>query len=121
MKIYGIFSYYMSVPDFQDFINPENQIGMLLQAHLIAIQTILDPILSREQGPTPSPPNSPSKHKHSSSVAWLDSIHSKVREELRPWFAWPMRRAEELRAMIEENRMAMEMASLDVQQSSILI
>jgi len=106
MKIYGIFAYYMSAADFHHLVDPANQIGLLLQAHLIALQTILEPVLKHEVVP-PKPENR-AKPKHSGSVAWLDTIHGKVGEEMREWFEWPMRRAEDLRRMIEAAKKAEE-------------
>lgn len=106
MKIYGIFAYYMSAADFHHLIDPANQIGLLLQAHLIALQTILEPVLKHEV--IPPKPEDRAKPKHGGSVAWLDAIHGKVGGEMREWFEWPMRRAEDLRRTIEEVKKAEE-------------
>lgn len=97
MKIYGVFAFYMPAVDFQDFVDPANQIGLLLQAHLIALQTILDSVLGVERALAQK--ENPLKIRHERSVAWLASIGEKVAPEMMQWVAWPMARAEELRVM----------------------
>ncbi|KFY82809.1 hypothetical protein V500_10320 [Pseudogymnoascus sp. VKM F-4518 (FW-2643)] len=101
MKIYGIFAYYMSATDFHQFIHPNNQVGLLLQAHMIAIQMILDPVLNNENnaGTTMDKPWRP---RHSGSVAWLNSIEVKMSDEMAPFFAWPIARRDEARERIAE-------------------
>lgn len=100
MKIYGIFAYYMSAADFHHLIDPTNQIGLLLQAHLIALQTMLEPVLKHEVVPRKG--ENGAKPDHRGSVAWLDTIHGKVGEEMREWFEWPMMWAEELRGRTKD-------------------
>lgn len=101
MKIYGIFAYYMSATDFHQFIHPNNQVGLLLQAHMIAIQIILDPVLNNEDnaGTTMDKPWRP---RHSGSVAWLNNIEVKMSDEMAPFFAWPIARRDAARDRIAE-------------------
>lgn len=100
MRIYGIFAYTMSAADFTTLIDPSNAVGLLLQAHLVAIQTILDPVLSAEHNIAPHNSFSKSGPKHMGSMKWLDSIHNKVGPEWKVYFQWTMQRAEELREMV---------------------
>lgn len=103
MKIYGIFAYYMSATDFHQFIHPDNQVGMLLQAHMIAIQMILDPVLKNEDS-AGTKMDKPWRPRHSGSVAWLNTIEHRMSDEMAPWFAWPMSQRDAFREQIEEQR-----------------
>ena len=100
MRIYGIFAYTMSAADFSHLIGPSNIVGLLLQAHLVAIQTILDPVLGAEQSLSPSNNLAKAGPKHMGSLKWLDSMHKKVPAEWTVYFSWTMQRAEELRDMV---------------------
>ena len=114
MRIYGIFAYTMSAADFSHLIGPSNIVGLLLQAHLVAIQTILDPVLGAEQSLSPSNNLAKAGPKHMGSLKWLDSMHKKVPAEWTVYFSWTMQRAEELRDMVwseirsEERRVGKE-------------
>lgn len=101
MKIYGIFAYYMSATDFHQFIRPDNQVGLLLQAHIIAIQMILDPVLNNEDN-TGTNMNKPWRPRHAGSVAWLNSIEDKMSDEMAPFFTWPISRKDAARERIAE-------------------
>ncbi|OBT64742.1 hypothetical protein VE03_05854 [Pseudogymnoascus sp. 23342-1-I1] len=101
MKIYGIFAYYMSATDFHQFIHPDNQVGLLLQAHLIAIQMILDPVLNNEDKAGTNM-NKPWRPRHAGSVAWLNTIELRMSDEMAPYFAWPIGRRDVAREKIAE-------------------
>lgn len=103
MRVYTLFAYTMTSSQFGALISPTNPRGLLLQAHLVAIQTILDPVLTAE-GQVDDEANS--KHtnrsnwaprsagveggkrtgafeqnpKHWGSTRWLDSMHEKVEQ-----------------------------------------
>lgn len=100
MRIYGIFAYTMSAADFTNLIDPTNVVGLLLQAHLVAIQTILDPVPRAEQSVSPDNKLATAGPKHMGSLKWLDSIHKKVAPELMIYFRWTMQREQELRDMV---------------------
>lgn len=109
MKIYGIFAYYMSATDFHQFIHPDNQIGLLLQAHLIAVQMILDPVLKNEDN-AGTKMDKPWRPRHSGSVAWLNTIETKMLDDLAPFFAWPISRRDAARERIAEETFARSQA-----------
>lgn len=100
MRIYGIFAYTMSAADFTHLIDPSNVVGLLLQAHLVAIQTILDPVLGAEQSVSPQNKLAKAGPKHMGSLKWLDSMHKKVAPEWKIYFTWTMQREQELRDMV---------------------
>lgn len=100
MRIYGIFGYTMSPIDFAHLIDLSNIVGLLLQAHLVAMQTILEPILNAEQSVSQGNKMAKAGPKHLGSLKWLDSIHNKVNAQWRVYFRWTMQRAEELRDMV---------------------
>jgi hypothetical protein len=94
MEIYGAFSYHMSHSDFQDFINPSNPIGPLLQSHFIAVQLLLSPITINELGDRK--PSGPSE----GAVRWLSAIHRHVPPQMMKYVAWPIAAAEAFRAEV---------------------
>jgi hypothetical protein len=47
-KIYGLFCYHMSHPEFALFVSPTNEAGKLLQSHFAALQIIMTPITLSE-------------------------------------------------------------------------
>ncbi|OBT46921.1 hypothetical protein VE00_02007 [Pseudogymnoascus sp. WSF 3629] len=103
MKIYGIFAYYMSATSFHEFIHPDNQVGLLLQAHMIAVQMIIDPVLKNEDS-AGTKMDKPWRPRHSGSVAWLNTIERRMSDEMAPWFAWPMSQRDAFREQIAEQR-----------------
>ena len=104
MRIYGIFGYTMSPADFIRLIDPSNIVGLLLQAHLVAMQTILEPVLNAEQSVSQDNKMAKAGPKHLGSLKWLDSIHDKVDAQWKLYFGWTMQRAEELRNMVWEGK-----------------
>ncbi|KFY05786.1 hypothetical protein V492_08299 [Pseudogymnoascus sp. VKM F-4246] len=116
MKIYGIFAYYMSAADFHEFIHPDNQVGLLLQAHLIAIQMILDPVLNNENNANnrTEKTDRPWRPKHMGSVAWLNTVEQKMTYEMAPYFAWPLSRRDAVREQISEETLARSQALLEI-------
>lgn len=109
MKIYSIFAYDMSGTDFHEFIHSDNQVGLLLQAHLVAIQMILDPVLNNEDKAGNKMDKS-WRPRHSGSVAWLNTIELNMSEELAPYFAWTIARRDEARERIAEQTFARSQA-----------
>jgi hypothetical protein len=69
--------------DFQSFIDPANSVAQILQAHFIAVQAILTPILYLERvgfegvdAPT-------------AVMGWIEGIYANVPLQLRPCVEWP--------------------------------
>jgi hypothetical protein len=84
MELYGFFSYAMSHEDFQDFIDPANEVGQLLQSHFVAVQLLLSPITIHELGDRKfDSPNNP-------SIRWLGAIFQRVTPLMREFHKWPM-------------------------------
>jgi hypothetical protein len=111
MKIYGIFAYYMSANDFHHFIAHDNQVGMLLQAHLIAVQMILDPVLKNEVPEGEHVGNKPCRPRHTGSVAWLETIDRRVTDEMRPFFEWSLERGRQYKAINMEKMASLSQGS----------
>ncbi|KFY42621.1 hypothetical protein V495_04414 [Pseudogymnoascus sp. VKM F-4514 (FW-929)] len=115
MKIYAIFAYNMSAIEFHEFIHPDNQVGLLLQAHMIAIQVIMEPVFNGEDRANEdagTKKKKPWRPKHAGSVAWLNSIEEKISDEMAPWFAWPIAQRDAARARIAEETLAHSQALL---------
>jgi hypothetical protein len=107
-EIYGTFAYAMSSQEFAWLVNPDNKVGLLLQAHLIAIQTIIDSVLSKEEEPNPKAED-PNRPRHIGTVGWLTHVQSQIPPETAEYFEWPMQRLQELKAECEAKmRMAAE-------------
>lgn len=83
-EIYATFSYTMTHEEFQDFINPDNEVGQLLQAHFIAVQLLLVPITINELGP-----RRPEALSYGHS-GWLNVILGKIPRHMVKYYAWPL-------------------------------
>lgn len=69
--------------DFQAFIDPNNSVAQILQAHFIAIQAILTPILYLERIGFEGI-NAPT-----AVMSWIESIHWNLPYYLRGYLEWP--------------------------------
>jgi hypothetical protein len=81
----------MSHEDFQHFIDPANEVGQLLQAHLVAVHLLLTPITVHQL--RERKPEIPS----SESVRWLGAIFRRITPRMLQFFEWPMSVAESIR------------------------
>ena len=81
----------MSHADFQTLIDASNPVGQLLQSHLIAVQTLMNPVGLDEQG------DRKASQLVSGMVRWLGAIHANIEPGMRRYFEWPTERAEEVR------------------------
>jgi hypothetical protein len=74
----------MSNENFQNFINPANEIGQLLQSHFVTLQFLLEPITVNELGDRR--PSTPSYR----SNPWLTAIHKRIPRHLMDYYKWPL-------------------------------
>jgi hypothetical protein len=93
-----IFSCRISHADFLTLINPSNIVGQLLQSHLVAVQTLIAPVILDERG------SRKASQFVNGMVRWLDVLHANIEPRMRSYFEWPIRRAEELREWSERER-----------------
>lgn len=69
--------------DFQSFIDPNNALAQILQAHFIAVQAILTPILYLERVGFEGI-NAPT-----AVMGWIEGIYRNVPVQLREYVEWP--------------------------------
>ena len=88
-KMYELFSYGMSQPEFASYCNISSVPCQLLQAHFVALQLVMTPVTKvelefkeRETGRR--------EGQNGQTVAWLVGIHKRVPRHLRGYFAWTM-------------------------------
>ena len=88
-KMYELFSYGMSQPEFASYCNTSSVPCQLLQAHFVALQLVMTPVTKvelefkeREIGKR--------EGQNGQTVAWLVGIHKRVPRHLRLYFAWTM-------------------------------
>jgi hypothetical protein len=91
MKANAFFSYQMSHADFQTLIDASNPVGQLLQSHLIAVQTLMNPVSLDERS------DRKALQLVGGMVRWLGVIHANVEPGMRRYFEWPAKRAEEVK------------------------
>jgi hypothetical protein len=72
-----------SYDEFQAFIDPRNSVAQILQAHFIAVQAILTPILYLERVGFEGV-NAPS-----AVLSWVEGIYGNVPCQLRQHVEWP--------------------------------
>jgi hypothetical protein len=93
-----IFSCRISHTEFLNLIDPSNLVGQLLQSHLVAVQTLIAPIILDER----------SNRKHlqfvNGMVRWLEVLHANIEPKTGSYFEWPIKRAEELREWLQRER-----------------
>ena len=90
MGIYALFGVLMTQENFQDFINPENEIGQLLQSHFVALQFLLSPITWNQMGARLS--SFPTRD----IGRWLKDIHARIPHHMRKYHMWPISVSEAL-------------------------
>jgi hypothetical protein len=98
MKTYALFSYHISHADFQTFIDPSNSVGQLLQSHLVAIQTLMTPVIQDEQRYIKT------SQLVNRMIRWLGVIHANVEPGMRSYFDWPIKRAKDVREWHQRER-----------------
>lgn len=82
VKLYNIPSCWIH-DEFQSFINPYNSVAQILQAHFIAIQAILTPILYLERIGFEGA-NAPTL-----VMSWIQGIYKNLPRRLRRYVEWP--------------------------------
>jgi hypothetical protein len=90
MKTYALFSYHISHADFQTFIDPSNSVGQLLQSHLVAIQTLMTPVVLDERLDIKA------SQLVNGMIKWLGVIHANIEPGMRSYFDWPIKRANDV-------------------------
>jgi hypothetical protein len=93
-----IFSCRISHAEFLTLIDPSNLVGQLLQSHLVAVQTLMTPVVLDERG------SRKASQFANGMVRWLDVLHANIEPRTRSYFEWPIKRAEELREWCQRER-----------------
>ncbi|KAH8587693.1 hypothetical protein B0O99DRAFT_641090 [Bisporella sp. PMI_857] len=92
-KIYGLFCYHMSHPEFALFVSPTNEAGKLLQSHFAALQIIMTPITlseaagGREEQGGGSGTTGPGR---GTTARWLKHLHKNIHPEMKMYYEWPI-------------------------------
>lgn len=93
-----IFSCRINHAEFVTLIDPSNLVGQLLQSHLVAVQTLVAPVILDERG------GRKASQFVNGMVRWLDVLHANIEPRMRSYFEWPIKRAEELREWSQRER-----------------
>jgi hypothetical protein len=93
-----IFSCHISHAEFLTLIDPSNLVGQLLQSHLVAVQTLIGPVLLDERG------SRKAVQFVNGMVRWLEVLHANIEPRMRSYFEWPIKRAEQLREWSQRER-----------------
>jgi hypothetical protein len=80
---------FMMMPhdEFREFIDPNNDVCQLLQAHFVAMQLVMTPISKVEWGKRTSPPEMKTFGK---SGRWLDTLHTGIPPHMREYYEWTL-------------------------------
>lgn len=92
------FSCHITHAEFQVLIDPFNVAGQLLLSHFVAVQTLIVPIKPTERA------GRKTSHFINGMARWLEVAHAKVDPEMRSYFEWPIKRAEEVRAGLQHEK-----------------
>ena len=89
MELRQFYNLFIMMPheNFRDFIDPENEVGRLLQAHFVALQLIMTPITNSERVSRKVPDDPEEKNK---SVGWLLGLHANIPPRLLKYYEWTM-------------------------------
>jgi hypothetical protein len=85
-EMYKLFSYTMPPDEFREFINPQNEVCKLLQAHFIALQLIMTPITKNEQVGR----ERPTVADDGGSARWLVALHSNIPVLMLKYYEWTL-------------------------------
>lgn len=89
-----IFSCRISHAEFLALIDPSNLVGQLLLSHMVAVQTLMAPIILSERG------SRKTLQFVNGMVRWLEVLHPSIEPRMRSYLEWPIKRAEELRSAL---------------------
>jgi len=92
------FSCTISQAEFMILIDPSNLVGKLILSHFVAMQTLQTPIIVDERS------SRMALQFANGMVRWLDVLHANLEPSIRKYFAWPIKRAEELRGWFQRGR-----------------
>lgn len=73
----------MDTPSFNAFLAPTNHLARILLVHFLAMELMMEPIVSREFGNRPRP--IPSRYH----LDWIFSARRELPNELRGFVRWP--------------------------------
>jgi hypothetical protein len=88
-----MYAWWMMLPHhiFQELINPNNQVVMLLHAHAIALTLVMAFIFAQEREASDhKPPPSPNEPMDPGFGRWLKFINSRIDYEHQMYNQWPM-------------------------------
>ncbi|CZR59518.1 uncharacterized protein PAC_09410 [Phialocephala subalpina] len=86
-KVYTLFSYEMQQDEFREFVNPENEVCRLLQAHFVAMQLIMTPISKAEWKDRKG---AVSGDGDGTTGRWLQNLHSRIPVHLLEYYEWTL-------------------------------
>lgn len=85
-EMYKLFSYTISFEQFREFANPQNEVCKLLQAHFIALQVVMKPIVKKEEEGR----EVPTEAGDGNATRWLSGLHRNIRMDMRPYYQWTL-------------------------------
>ncbi|KAF8855516.1 hypothetical protein BDZ45DRAFT_502767 [Acephala macrosclerotiorum] len=86
-KVYSLFSCEMQQEEFREFVNPENEVCQLLQAHFVALQLIMTPI---SKGEWKDREAAVSGDGDGTTGRWLQTLHSRIPVHLLEYYEWTL-------------------------------
>jgi hypothetical protein len=85
-EMYRLFGYSMPPDQFHEFVNPQNEVCKLLQAHFVALQLIMTPITVKEkEGRARS-----TEDNDGVTARWLIALHSNIAPSMVTYYEWTM-------------------------------
>lgn len=85
-EMYKLFAYTMTYEQFSEFANPHNEVCKLLQAHFVALQVTMKPIVKIEQmGREKS-----TEAGDGNATRWLIGLHRNISPHMLPYYQWTM-------------------------------
>jgi hypothetical protein len=88
-KMYELFSWTMTQPDFEYFVNPSNEACKILQAHFVALQLIMSPVTKNEWA-AKERETGIKDDGNGKTVGWLFGIHNHARKDMLKYYRWTM-------------------------------
>jgi hypothetical protein len=84
-----VYQMFMMMPhdEFREFIDPNNDVCQLLQAHFVAMQLVMTPISKVEWGKRTSPNEMKTFGK---SGRWLETLHKGIPRHMREYYEWTL-------------------------------
>jgi hypothetical protein len=91
-EMYKLFSYTMPPDQFREYINPQNEVCKLLQAHFVALQLIMTPITKNEWAGRESHMEADlsAASVKGGSARWLAALHSNIPVPMLKYYQWTL-------------------------------